>query len=281
MKTLNILLFAFALLLTSCAGNSAYINKAGAYVTDIMLYDSEDPANTYSSFNYKNVFLKSETQRVSWEICLSMLNDSQKVDFPLSALYHKADSTLFLHNDYTQSIEAKWATSSHTGGWGWDTKGNWEPGKYFIQFYSEDDYLGRRDFEIVDDMNLQYIPAIDSYLESIKFFESGKNLLEFGNRIYRTKFKSSQTRYVNWELNLQHMFRNRNEFKVQFIFYDKNNEVLGEKTIDSFYEADWHRSNHNSGWGYEEFGRWSQGKYRVELYIDDELIATAPFEIIP
>jgi len=281
MKILNFILITFALLLTSCASNSAYINKAGAYVTDIKLYDDNDPDNTKYQLNYKSVFQKSELGRVSWEICLSINNPTkQKINFPITALYHRADSIMFLENSYNQSIEADWATCSLYGGWGWDDKGNWEQGQYFIDFYSGTNYLGRRDFEIIDDMNLQYIPVIDSYLESIKLFESGEETPKFGNRHYKTEFKVSETRYVNWELNLQHMFRDRTEFKVHYIFYDMNGEVFGEGTNDSLSKAEWHRSNHNSGWGYEEIGKWYPGKYHIEIYIDDMFLSRTEFEIV-
>jgi len=281
MKILNIMLITFALLLTSCANNSGYIKKAGAYVTDIKLYDSKDPVNTKHNTEYKNTFMKSELYGVDYEICLSFVGDSKSMNLPLTALFHRADSTMIVRNHYDDEVEENWATSSHYGGWGWDVKGNWEQGQYFIEFYSGDDYLGTREFEVIDDMNLPYLSTIDSYVESIKLFESGAEAPEKGKRFYRTKFRKNDTRYVNWELNLQHMFRDRTDYRFHYFIYDENNEIFGEQVNDSYFEADWQDSTHNGGWGFKNSGNWKQGNYRVELYIDDELIATAPFQIVP
>ncbi|MCK4695682.1 MAG: hypothetical protein KAT74_07955 [Candidatus Cloacimonetes bacterium] len=279
MKITKAIFLILFIAIISCVSNK-YIKSVGVFLTDIKLYESD-----YDGFNkehrvYKITFNKSETRYINWEIHFYHNNKTRDISFPITAVYHKSDSTEIIRQTLNSFIESHWETSYHNWGWGWDKVGRWEPDKYYIKFYTEHEYIGAINFEIIDDMNLKYIKKIDSYIEHVKLYESDGNKIPQENRIYNNRFPKDTSQVINWELGLQHPFRkNDREFKIKSIYYDQNNQIIATYTNDFFINADWDSSYFHSGWGYSKSGSWEIGKYKVELYISEELIAITEFEI--
>ena len=119
-------------------------------------------------------------------------------------------------------------------------------------------------------------------VESLNFFESGKEVPPKEERQYSTRFPQSTARFVNFELNVcNRLYRQRNQTHQMWVrLYDPNGGLLGEGQHDWVIEADCERTWMTWGWGNAEPGRhWSRGLYNVVVLIDGAEIAKGSFTI--
>ncbi len=125
-----------------------------------------------------------------------------------------------------------------------------------------------------------YIPRIDAGVTSVQFYESDSSGVPLGDRTYNYSFPQTETRFINWELNLEHpSVVERTDFSVHAIFYYPDGSIFAEQDLSTFLDPGWPTSSHNHGWGWEEAGNWLNGIFRVDLFVDGELIARGSFEI--
>ena len=114
----------------------------------------------------------------------------------------------------------------------------------------------------------------------VLFFETGYDLTDYEDRVYDVVFDSSTARYIAWELNLEYAQPGRRlHFDIEAIWYGPDGDIVAEDTFeDAYIDADWTSSFHAKGYGSEEPRR-EPGEYTVELHVDNELMASASFEI--
>jgi len=122
----------------------------------------------------------------------------------------------------------------------------------------------------------------DVLVSDLLFFESGGALPDYGDRVYDTIFPRSTTRYIAWELNLDYPEPGEQvDFEVYAIWYGPDGQIMTEQVMDeAFLGADWTSSAHAMGFGWDEPGEWDAGEYVVELYVEDQQMAAADFEIV-
>jgi hypothetical protein len=124
------------------------------------------------------------------------------------------------------------------------------------------------------------IPAIHANATSIRFYEKGESKLELNKRNYGHVFTKSKTRYVSWELNLEHpQHVRRADFNIKAILYSADGSIVSEQTLPTYIDADWIGSYHSDSWGQNKYGNWQVGSYRVELYIDGKIVANDSFTV--
>lgn len=124
------------------------------------------------------------------------------------------------------------------------------------------------------------VPAIRANVTSLRFYEKGADSLLLNARNYGHTFIKSKTRYVNWELNLEHPQNGRRvDFTIKSILYRADGSIMSEQTTQSYVNSDWTGTSHTSGWGTEKFGNWQVGSYRIDLYVDGKNIASDSFTI--
>lgn len=122
------------------------------------------------------------------------------------------------------------------------------------------------------------IDSFDAKVTDLKFYETGNE--EPTEKKYSTSFKSSSTRYINYELNLQYASPGRRiEFQSTAVYYNSDGTVLGEKPRQAHVEADWRASNHHDRLGSSTPGTWKTGFYRVDIFVAGKRIASKWFEI--
>ena len=126
-----------------------------------------------------------------------------------------------------------------------------------------------------------YIPSINSWVTEFNFYEGDLNTTpEKEDRVYRTRFHKDDTRTIYWELNLTHPQRDSFlDFVFRSVIYNPDGSERGNFETDTYLEPDWIDSWHTTGWGWEQPGNWPIGNYKVELYIEDQLIVEDFFEI--
>jgi hypothetical protein len=122
-----------------------------------------------------------------------------------------------------------------------------------------------------------------SRVAAIKFFESGEETITRSDRIYENNFSSASTRFINWELTLDHECppEEREDFVVQVTYFNPDGTVFTNYSVNTYVDAGWTKSTHSSGWGWEKSGNWPEGKYRVELEIIGKVKIVDTFKVVP
>jgi hypothetical protein len=116
---------------------------------------------------------------------------------------------------------------------------------------------------------------------SLEFFESGKGMPEIQERQYATSFSKRTARFVNCALTLRNLrYQERSEtYPVTIRYFNPDGSLLWEGQHDWVMSADEDQPSYSWGWGWEEPGWWYVGSHRVELLIDDVVLAEGFFTI--
>jgi len=124
------------------------------------------------------------------------------------------------------------------------------------------------------------IPVLNAKVAGLRFYESGPDILPLNERVYKGTFATSTTRYINWELTLQHPQPNqRIDFRAAAIYYRPDGSIMTEHGINTYLESNWIDSFHTSGWGWPEPGNWKTGEYAVEIFVNDQKVANGSFSV--
>ncbi len=122
------------------------------------------------------------------------------------------------------------------------------------------------------------ITNVGAQVDTLRFFKSEKGLPKVDKRKYEKYFPASETNYINWQLNLRRSPPGKRiDFRIIAKYFYFNREEIAEYHKDSYYDASWSSSYHSSGWGSINTNFWKIGKYYVQLYVNDQLIAQQPF----
>jgi hypothetical protein len=129
------------------------------------------------------------------------------------------------------------------------------------------------------------IPSLNARVTELLLFESAYDPPPADQRVYAQRFASDTTRYISWELNLEHPAPGQpRDFVITAIWYQDNGtgswEEIFRQTLDTSIEGEWASSYHNLGYGCDDpVNCWEVGSYRVDLYVAGKMIASAPFQI--
>ena len=126
-----------------------------------------------------------------------------------------------------------------------------------------------------------YIPALDATVVALEFFEAPLALPPLHERVFRTTFDRSVTRYITWHLRLVHAApAARIDFSIDTTIYRSDGSIAASFVSTSYIDEGWTNSYRSSGWGSATGGFWQPGTYRVELALGGEPIARAGFEVV-
>ncbi len=128
----------------------------------------------------------------------------------------------------------------------------------------------------------RYIPSLNATVSEVKFFESGYDATPKDQRVYRTSFSRTNSRYIAWELNLTHPAPGtRRNFVVDAIWFNAYGTEIFRSSLNSYIDATWTTSYRNSGYGWREVSNstWSAGTYRVDLYVEGAKVASENFTV--
>jgi hypothetical protein len=118
-------------------------------------------------------------------------------------------------------------------------------------------------------------------VDSLLFFEGGVDISTVDEPIYQTKFAQENTRFVYWEMHLSYpILSAAKRVAIDVVCYNPDGTVfevdeiladLGEGTGKHWF---------SNGYGYDKFGLWNSGEYRVEFFINGKKVAEETFEIL-
>lgn len=126
------------------------------------------------------------------------------------------------------------------------------------------------------------IGFLNAKVTEIKFFEGGYDVPPKDQRVYRSSFPRTGTRYVTWELNLVHPAPGiKKDFTIEHIWFNAHGAEIFRASFKSYVLAEWINSYHNSGYGWRDVSSstWVAGTYRVDLYVDGVKIASEKFNM--
>jgi hypothetical protein len=123
------------------------------------------------------------------------------------------------------------------------------------------------------------IPGIE--ISPVQFFEGPHDsYLDKSQRVYRTKFKSSTTRSIFWEIDLHFPKPGRRiDFTVDAIWYRPDGTELRHQTLAAYVDATWVDSWHTLGYGWIDAGHWPLGTYRVEFLFKGLPVSSGSFQV--
>jgi uncharacterized protein YqcC (DUF446 family) len=113
-------------------------------------------------------------------------------------------------------------------------------------------------------------------------FEAGEDPPAFGSRPKSAvRFPRDTARFIYWELVLDFpaVYR-RVEFDIEAAYFDPAGNLWTRQALHTGVDADWTWSNHFFRWGWKDPGHWEPGRYTLELFLWNERIAAARFEIV-
>ena len=132
-----------------------------------------------------------------------------------------------------------------------------------------------------EDQALTYIPSLDARVLDLRFYERGAGPTSRDERIYTNVFSKLSTRYISWELNLAYPRQpQETDFTIESVYYRPNGSIFFRNVTKKYIGEGWSNSWHTSGLGWERPGNWRNGTYRVELFIEEQLVASGEFHVI-
>lgn len=118
-------------------------------------------------------------------------------------------------------------------------------------------------------------------LRAVRFFESSFYAPVYKDRVYRTHFVQSITRYINWELSFEmEPPGHRLDYRVIAHCRDEKGKTVFEQKKDSYIEKDWTLPWTSLGYGSKAGGGWEPGTYSVTFAVKGRQLAEASFTVL-
>lgn len=164
-------------------------------------------------------------------------------------------------------------------GWGTATPGWWKRGNYKWEAYLDDTYVGSAYFFVLDGGKVTSTENPYFKIKTIRLFESSIDGMPKGERQYLKTFNKSTTRYVNAEVTIEILSKERPlPLNFKFNFY---NDVGQHKAyMEYFKEISTEETfTFDTGYGTNKGNYWFEDDYTLEVQFMDELIAVVPFAV--
>jgi len=115
----------------------------------------------------------------------------------------------------------------------------------------------------------------------VRFFEAADDGKGLGTRTIATRFRTSLTRYVYWELQIDvRPLSVRKNFSVEAVWFQADGSVFNRTTKATYVDRGWTNTVTHAGFGANKTGSWKMGPYRVEFRVDGKKIAEGAFFIV-
>ena len=124
------------------------------------------------------------------------------------------------------------------------------------------------------------VPSVGAKVVGLKFYENGSGYTAVKDRKYLTRFRSSETRYLNWEIELSYPLRtDADSFTMEAVWYGPDGSVLTRQSFDATLKAGWTGSLHTLGWGRNTTGAFKTGRYQIDVLVKEQVVARGVFEV--
>lgn len=149
-----------------------------------------------------------------------------------------------------------------------------------------DDIMVIKDFlerpaDTLNDHEKTDLPTLQATVQELRFFEENDKATTRATRNYDSRFNQDSTRFIWWELHLACAPGRKADFNIKAVLIEPDGSIMCEEEISGFFiDKNWTESTHAAGFGYPTSGMWKPGIYKVQLYVEGELIAGKRFQII-
>ena len=128
---------------------------------------------------------------------------------------------------------------------------------------------------------LEDMPTLDLFLESLNFYESGKEFLDRRERTYTTSFKKRSTRYVNVALSISNSLYAKQDktYQVVYRWFHPAGTLLREQESEWTIISEYDDFVATQRFGWDLPGYWTPGTYRLVILVDGVIFAQRPFTI--
>ena len=134
---------------------------------------------------------------------------------------------------------------------------------------------------MVEESSPVHIPSLNARVTELRFYEGGWDSTSRDARVYTNIFSGLTTRYISWELNLAYPPQpERIDYEIEAVFYRPDGTVFSRQTAEAYVKEGRTNSWRSRGRGWREPRKWRPGVYKVELSIDEQLVASGEFEIV-
>jgi hypothetical protein len=118
--------------------------------------------------------------------------------------------------------------------------------------------------------------------QSVQFFESAFDHLPEDNEQvnYTNVFPTEKTRCVAWVMTLLFPLTPA-EFDAvyEWIILSEGQPIMAKQQVELTFPKDWDYLTYTDLWGAEQYGVWEKGKYVLEIYCKNKMVATGEFAI--
>jgi len=165
-------------------------------------------------------------------------------------------------------------------------EGDWENGKWHGSgIYTYPNGTVEKSMWLNGAVNTDYNPFVEGIVTHLKFYESGDEWIERPQ--YTNRFLKNQARFINWRIGIEpHKMIGIKDITLTAIYYNPNGSILTTQEISETlfydkYEYGWDDKiiKVGIGWGWHTPGNWNRGRYKVEIYLKNQLISSGYFEI--
>lgn len=166
-------------------------------------------------------------------------------------------------------------------GWGTSEAGWWKKGIYKWEVLIDGTSIGSKLFYVVNNGVVTEESNPYFNIQEVRLFESTRQGMPLGKRVYLHKFDAAVTRYVNIEMKLENLLTDEKLYPLEFQFNFYNDASQHKAFMSYFREIRDHRPTImlDTGYGSDTPGYWYQDKYTLEIIFMDQLIAVVPFQV--
>lgn len=166
-------------------------------------------------------------------------------------------------------------------GWGTPDAGWWKKGKYKWKAYIDDVEVAETTFYIINNGLVTETENPYFTIEAIRLFESPREGILPAERVFMSKFKHDETRFINIEMELKNLIPDEELFPLELHFNFYNDSGQHKAFVEYLREVIDKRPviKLDTGYGSQTSDYWYQDRYTLEVIFMDQLVAVVPFEV--
>lgn len=113
----------------------------------VLFFESDYDLPDKNKRKYKNIFSKTLSRYINWELFLRIVPPGQEVDSRfIGKWYRKKDNSLYTQNEDLVKIGENWESAWPARGWGKKDGNAFEPGEYKVDIFIESNYLEEKKY---------------------------------------------------------------------------------------------------------------------------------------
>jgi hypothetical protein len=203
-------------------------------------------------------------------------------DLVINVRYLRADGGLIGEPDISQHIPADWEYATLWTGWGWDIAGKWEAGAYGVELWLDNtEKIGEGVFHLESSAKSVAGSRIVSSpvgvrFDQMGFFEGSAESTEkapddWSDERLKNTFRKSEARYIFTLVSLKNRLWQKQEqdVSINIRYYHADGRLFDVAVINYTIPAEWEHAELWNGSGWPEPGNWETGRYRIELWLND------------